>query len=84
VPIRDGRPEVRIHVTVSAVAADGSKEAFGEFWDLRMDVQATMGPAQCPDCGAPLGAGQLICEHCHADARTVVHVPLSVVRAELY
>ncbi|MHB8220382.1 MAG: zinc ribbon domain-containing protein [Acidimicrobiales bacterium] len=84
VPIRDGRPELRVHVKVSAVAAGGTKVVFGEFWDLRSDSQATVSQAQCPACGAPLGMGQLICDHCHADVRTVVSVPLSVARMELY
>jgi hypothetical protein len=84
VPIRDGRPELRIHITVASLAPDGDKVAVGEFWDLSSDNQATVSTARCPSCGAPLGLGQLICDHCHSDARTVVTVPLAVSRMELY
>ncbi|MDA8355919.1 MAG: zinc ribbon domain-containing protein [Actinomycetota bacterium] len=83
-PIRDGRPELRIHVNVAAVAPDGNRLAFGEFWDLISNTHATVSAGRCPSCGAPLETGQLICEHCHADARTVQSVPLLVTRMELY
>lgn len=84
VPIRNGRPELRIHVTVAALTPEGERVAFGEFWDFSPDNLATVSTARCPSCGAPLGVGQLICAHCHADARTVVTVPLAVSRMELY
>ena len=39
---------------------------------------------RCPNCGAPIARGELVCEHCRADVRSVVTVPLVVSRLELY
>ena len=56
----------------------------GQVWDLQLGTQVTIGQPQCPNCGAPLARGELICGHCHADVRSIVEAPIAVSRLELY
>ena len=80
----DGHPVLRARVSVQVQGADGSRSVNSEFWDLQLGAQVTVGQPNCPNCGAPIAKGALICEHCRADVRSVVEVPLVVSRLELY
>lgn len=80
----DGHPVVRAHLAVQTRDADGDPGAQNQFWDLESDGQVTVGKSTCPNCGAPLGAGELVCSHCHTDVRSVADAPLVVGRLELY
>jgi hypothetical protein len=79
----DGHPVVRVHLSIQVQTADGHI-VNGQFWDLQLGAQVTVGQSQCPNCGAPIGTGELICAHCRTDVRSVVEVPLVVSRLELY
>jgi NMD protein affecting ribosome stability and mRNA decay len=43
-----------------------------------------VGQQTCPNCGAPIGNGELVCGYCRTDVRSLVEVPLVVSRLELY
>jgi hypothetical protein len=79
-----GHPTIRAHVSIQTRTGDGTQTVNNQFWDLQLDAQVTVGRPSCPNCGAPVAAGHLICEHCQADLRSVVKVPLAVSRLELY
>ena len=55
-----------------------------DFWDLQVGGRATVAPSVCPNCGAPIARGELICTHCQTDVRSVVDTALLVSRVELY
>lgn len=80
----EGDPVLRVHLTIQALEADGTECITRQFWDVQLGDQVTVGKPTCPNCGAPIAKGQLICEHCQADVRSVVQVPLVVSRLELY
>jgi hypothetical protein len=80
----DGHCLLRAHLIIQVQAADGRETTARQFWDLRLGAQVTVGQPSCPNCGAPAATGALICEHCQADLRSVVEVPLAVSRIELY
>lgn len=80
----DGHPVVRAHLAIQTTDADGHPTASQQFWDLQFGGQVTVSQPTCPNCGAPIGNGELICGHCHADVRSVVEVPIVVSRLELY
>jgi hypothetical protein len=80
----DGHPVVRAHLSIQAQDRDGNASAHHQFWDLQFGGQVTTGQLNCPNCGAPIGEGELICGHCHTDVRRVVDVPIVVSRLELY
>jgi hypothetical protein len=80
----DGHPVLRAHVAVQVQSSDGTRGVDNQFWDLQLGAQVTVGQATCPNCGAPIAKGELICGHCQADVRSVVEVPLVVSRLELY
>jgi hypothetical protein len=82
--VTDGHPVVRAHLTIEVRRPDGSQGVNRQFWDLQLGAQVTVGQGTCPNCGAPIGQGELICEHCHTDVRGVVEVPVVVSRLELY
>jgi hypothetical protein len=84
VPRVDGQPVLRVHVQMSVESPQGPGGVNSQFWDLSIGSQVTVGSPTCPTCGAPLSPGELICSHCHTDARRVVSVPLAVSRLELY
>ena len=83
-PTHDGQSAIRAHVMVATTSTDGGSAATGMFWDLTVDTTVVVGQSSCPNCGAPLAAGCLVCEHCHADVRQVISAPLVVSRLELY
>jgi hypothetical protein len=78
------QPVLRAHIQVKTATTDGSVGANNQFWDFELGGESTVGQSNCPTCGAPLGKGELICNHCNTDVRSVVHVPLAVSRLELY
>jgi hypothetical protein len=80
----EGHPVVRAHLSIQAVDPDGNPSTLNQFWDLQFGGQVTVGQTTCPNCGAPIGTGELICGHCHTDVRSVVDVPIVVRRPELY
>jgi hypothetical protein len=80
----DGHPTIRAKLSIRLTNRDGGESVANEFWDLRLGDTATVSQANCPNCGAPMGQGELICGHCGTDARSVVTVPLVVSRLELY
>jgi hypothetical protein len=80
----DSHPVVRAHLAIQTLDASGNPGVQNQFWDLQSDAEVTIGQTSCPNCGAPLGSGELICSHCHADVRSVAKVPLVVSRLELY
>jgi hypothetical protein len=80
----DGHPVVRAHLSIQAIDPQGNPITCQQFWDLQFEGQVTVSQPGCPNCGAPVGTGELICGHCHADVRSVVDVPIEVSRLELY
>ncbi len=86
VHLAEGHPVLRAHLAIAlAQLGDGGGGAVTrQFWDIQLGGQVTVGESSCPNCGAPIAAGGLICSHCQADVRTVVGVPLVVCRLELY
>jgi hypothetical protein len=86
VHLAEGHPVLRAHLTIALAQPgdDGEAAVTRQFWDIQLGGQVTVGEPNCPNCGAPIAAGGLICSHCQADVRTVVGVPLVVCRLELY
>jgi ribosomal protein S27AE len=82
--VDDGHPVVRAHLCIQARDPNGNPIAQNQFWDLEFGGQVTVGQPNCPNCGAPIATGELICGHCHTDVRSVVDVPIVVSRLELY
>jgi zinc ribbon protein len=80
----DGHGVLRLHLEVHGQRADGSACVDRQFWDLQLGAQVTVAKAACPNCGAPVAGGELICSHCGTDVRAVVDVPAVVSRLELY
>jgi hypothetical protein len=83
-PVANGQPALRTHLKVEVQTADAAHGVSGQFWDLQLGAQAVVAQATCPNCGAPIAGGHLICEHCGTDVRSVVSVPLIVGRLEIY
>ncbi len=83
-PMRDGKPVLRVHLTIMTRTPEGAGSANSQFWDFAVGASVTVGPASCPNCGAPLASGQLICDHCHTNVAQRVDAPLVVSRLELY
>jgi uncharacterized Zn finger protein (UPF0148 family) len=75
---------LRVHLAIVAEYDQGARRVVSQFWDLQLGAQATVAQPSCPNCGAPLAQGELICAHCGTDVRSVVEVPLLVSRLELY
>jgi hypothetical protein len=82
--VADGRPILRVHVLVQGRGPDGEQTIDRQFWDLVLGAEVTVSQPDCPNCGAPVAQGELICDHCGADVRSTVEVPLVVSRLELY
>lgn len=82
--IDGGHPVVRVHLTIQTRRPDGEEGQTHQFWDLQFGDRVTVGQPNCPNCGAPLSDGGLVCSHCHADVRNVVDVPIVVSKLELY
>jgi hypothetical protein len=80
----DGAAVLRAHVVIQVRDAGGERSIATQFWDLQLGAKVTVGQSQCPNCGAPVASGELICRHCHTDVRSVVSAPLVVRRLELY
>jgi hypothetical protein len=80
----EGHPVLRTHLTVEVEGGDGSDIVTRQFWDLQLGAQVTVGQSQCPNCGAPLATGELVCSHCQTDVRNVVEAPIVVAKIELY
>ncbi len=83
-PMQDGKTALRVHLLIKTRTSDGGEGVNSQFWDFAVGAQVTVGQTSCPNCGAPLGSGQLICDHCHANVGQVVDAPLVVSRLELY
>ncbi len=83
-PMNDGKTALRVHLLIRTRTSAGSGGANSQFWDFAVGAQATEGRTSCPNCGAPLNEGQLICDHCHGNVGRTVDVPLLVNRLELY
>jgi predicted amidophosphoribosyltransferase len=73
-----------VHIVISGQDETGEQTVDRLFWDLELGGQVTVGQPTCPNCGAPIAAGELICDHCRTDVRTTVQVPLVVTRLEIY
>jgi ribosomal protein S27AE len=82
--VEDGHPVVRAHLVIQVRRPDGTPGSNGQFWDIQFGGHLTVGQPNCPNCGAPIADGALICGHCHSDVRGVVDVPIVVSRLELY
>jgi ribosomal protein S27AE len=82
--VADGHSVLRVHLAIEGQDAAGEHTVDRQFWDLSLGGQVTVGLHSCPNCGAPLAAGELVCGHCHTDVRKTVQVPLVVSRLELY
>jgi hypothetical protein len=80
----NGDATLRVHVVIHGQDESGQERIDRQFWDLELGGQVTVGQPTCPNCGAPIAAGELICEHCRTDVRTTAQVPLLVTRLELY
>ncbi len=80
----NGHPALRARLSAQVQGIDGDQSINRQFWDLQLGAQVTVGQLQCPNCGAPIAKGALICEHCRTDVRSVVETPLAVIRLELY
>lgn len=83
-PPNTGHPTLRTHLALRTTRTDGQEGHVGQSWDLQCDAMTTVGQASCPNCGAPIPGGALICGHCGHDVRSVVTAPLSVSRLEIY
>ncbi len=83
-PMQGGKPVIRVHLVVATRSDDGGNRASSQFWDFTVDSQVVVGQALCPNCGAPIPEGELVCDHCHTDVRQVVSAPLVVSRLEFY
>jgi hypothetical protein len=84
VHMADGHPVVRTHLRIQVQRPDGSPSVASQFWDLQLGAQVMVGQQTCPNCGAPIGNGELVCGYCRTDVRSLVEVPLVVSRLELY
>lgn len=84
VHMQEGHAMLRVHLAIDVANAAGSERARSQFWDLQLGAQVTVGGATCPNCGAPVAPGHLICSHCQTDVRGTVDAPLVVSRLELY
>ncbi len=82
--LAEGCPVLRAHLAIDARRSDGGECVARQFWDVELGGEVTVGEPACPNCGAPIATGQLICSHCQADVRAVVRMPLVVCRLELY
>jgi hypothetical protein len=80
----DGRGVVRAHLEIHGVHPDGTPSIDRHFWDLQLGAEVTVAQTTCPNCGAPVAGGELVCTHCGTDVRTVTPVPAVVTRLELY
>ncbi|HEY6396939.1 MAG TPA: zinc ribbon domain-containing protein [Solirubrobacteraceae bacterium] len=80
----DGHPVLRAHLRIELLRSDGTPSMASQFWDLQLGAQVMVGQANCPNCGAPIGPGELLCSYCKADCRNLREVPLVVSRLELY
>jgi len=80
----DTHPVLRAHLAIQVHGADGVESLNRQFWDLQLGAQVTVGQPTCPNCGAPIGKGELICGHCRIDVRSVVNMQIVVSRLELY
>jgi len=84
VHMMDGHAVVRVRLTISVRTTEGAHSVNRQFWDLQLGGQVTVAQPTCPNCGAPIGTGELICGHCRADVRSVADVPVVVSRLEIY
>ena len=83
-PARRVPPVLRVRIIARTIAPQGHDVKISQFWDIEFDSETTVSMGTCPNCGAPLAAGQLVCSHCHSDARAKVEVPLLVNRLQIY
>ncbi len=83
-PARRDPPVLRVRVVARTVTPEGNDGTNSQFWDIEFDSETVVSKGACPNCGAPLAAGQLVCSYCHRDARTKVQVPLLVNRVQIY
>lgn len=84
VHMQGDRAVLRVHLAIDVANAAGAERARSQFWDLQLGAQVTVGGATCPNCGAPVAPGHLICSHCQTDVRGTIEAPLVVSRLDLY
>lgn len=77
-------PVVRAHVSIEVELPGGAGSVQRQFWDLQLGGQVTVAPPACPTCGAPLAAGEVVCNHCGTDVRESARPDVVVTRLELY
>jgi len=75
---------IRLKLGISATSRTGLSKAVEQFWDVSVNQTATISLVKCPDCGAPLAPGELVCHYCHVSTAQVVVHPLLVSRLRLY
>jgi hypothetical protein len=78
------RPVLRAHLVIRGADAAGAPTLDRQFWDIQLGADVSIGQKLCPNCGAPVDPGELVCGHCRTDVRVTVQVPLVVTRLELY
>jgi len=82
--IVNGHAVLRAKLSLALQGATDGRAVETQFWDLQLGGELTVGQPTCPNCGAPIGQGELICGHCHTDVRSTVNVPVLVSRLEIY
>jgi zinc-ribbon domain len=83
VPGSSGPPAVRLRIRITAANPAGQPSYLEQFWDVQMGGgTVTVGATTCPNCGAPLADGAIVCSYCRADTRSAQNVPLLVVKLE--
>ncbi len=76
--------ELRIHLTVHAADSDGSPVILQQFWDVSGNHSFEGSLSQCPNCGAPVEAGTIVCKYCHSDLRSESTATIFVSRVQSY
>jgi hypothetical protein len=84
VPESTREASIRTRVMVAVTELDGQSGMRSQFWDLQADVSVVVGTSTCPNCGAQLQPGQLICGYCSTDVRRSLQVPFVVTKLEMY
>lgn len=77
----NNRPDIRILVTIS-YQRSGADRVSKMFWDLVFDTTLRVAAARCPNCGAAVEAGGLICTYCQHELSTTVAAAVAVSRVQ--
>lgn len=54
------------------------------FWDVAAGIPTVVASAQCPQCGAPSPAEELVCSHCGASLAVAQIKPFLIERTEFF